>query len=460
LTISRVPAQQRHYVQTLNHSFINITERDRYELGVPLENKEYELAKLHPGANGLFDFIALKTELDAALAAPIEFHEVFLPAAANAQARLIKWDRSYYWNDNRTNILPRGNVGQTTLLHHKENACFSKTLIGDVFGSWVDNNTVQADGHYELKNNYWWQKDNIQHYNTAREFNLLNREERPDGGLIHYTYDAPYFLTLTQVRDALGNRTQAVIDYHVIAPHRITDLNDNQSDAMYDPLGVVVVSTIHGDILGSGGAPSPYGNDRIDTYNEQADASFATILSEPTRFLQNVSQYHFYELDTWAKSNTPPRSLDLVREEFVHDGRGGGAVNSPIQVTVIYSDGFGRELQTRQKVENGPAIKRDSTGAVVLDPQGRPEEEDSEERWLASGHTVYNNKQLTVRQYEPFYSTTADFESDAELQAYGVSTHTHYDAVGREQRVDMPNGTFTKVETTPWKYATMIRTIP
>jgi len=209
-----VPAQQRHYVQTLNHSFINITERDRYELGVPLENKEYELAKLHPGANGLFDFIALKTELDAALAAPIEFHEVFLPAAANAQARLIKWDRSYYWNDNRTNILPRGNVGQTTLLHHKENACFSKTLIGDVFGSWVDNNTVQADGHYELKNNYWWQKDNIQHYNTAREFNLLNREERPDGGLIHYTYDAPYFLTLTQVRDALGNRTQAVIDYH------------------------------------------------------------------------------------------------------------------------------------------------------------------------------------------------------------------------------------------------------
>ena len=90
MTISRVPAQQRHYVQTLNHSFINITERDRYELGVPLENKEYELAKLHPGANGLFDFIALKTELDAALAAPIEFHEVFLPAAANAQARLIK----------------------------------------------------------------------------------------------------------------------------------------------------------------------------------------------------------------------------------------------------------------------------------------------------------------------------------------------------------------------------------
>jgi RHS repeat-associated protein len=448
---SAASTQQRYYVQADSRTFLNIDMADRYQAGVALDHKQFEVEGLRPQANALFDFGTLRISLNTAMSAPLDFHEPFQPAAAYGQARLVQWQRSHYWNDDRSAAAPHGQAGRTILLHHQEDACFSEGLIGDVFGGLVVPSMLQNDGGYSLQNGYWWQKKINLHYLPAHAFHLLSVEERPNGNFTRYTYDMPYYLALTQVRDALGNSTRADIDYYTIAPFRITDPNENQSEVKYDPLGMIVISTVHGRILGPGGAPAPFGNDAIDTYVAQPDEGFAAIVAEPGRFVQNVGRFYWYELDTWATLGVPPRSIEVVREALVHDGRSSAMAESRVQILVTYHDGFGRPLQSKQKVEGGPAVRRDPTGAVMVDLEGRPQEAHSDERWLVSGHTVYNNKQLPVRQYEPFYSATSGFESDAQLQSFGVNTLTTYDAMGRERRIDLPNGTLSRVEILPWE---------
>ena len=45
-------------------------------------------------------------------------------------------------------------------------------------------------------------------------------------------------------------------------------------------------------------------------------------------------------------------------------------------------------------------------------------------RWVGSGWTIFNNKGKPVRQYEPFFSASFDFEFDA---IHGVSPTSVYD---------------------------------
>jgi RHS repeat-associated protein len=455
-TISdRALAQQLYYINASCNEYIKIDETDRYEVGLPFENREFELSDISPGETGIFSLDEVKTGIDAALESPLDFNETFAPVSSSPQARIIAWNRIYFWNNGMTEPLSLGRVGAKTLLHHEESACFNAALISDIFNARIDPDSL-SDFYYEFKDGYWWQLGPVLHYHSADGFYNFSLEVSADGGETQYTYDEPYFLTLTEIRDALGNRTSAEIDYNVVAPFLITDPNDNISEVLYDPLGAVMVSTSQGSILGPLDSPEIYGNDRLTEYTLQPDSDFSAILAEPSRFLQNAGQFVYYELNSWSESEPgqPLRSIFLVREENVHDGAGGGALDSRIRISVSYADGFGRALQSKQKVEPGLVIRRDDSGAVVLDSDGRPEEEHSDERWLVSGHTVYNNKQQPVRQYEPFFSSTPLFEPDSELRHYGVSDHLRYDSIGRMIRQDLPNGTFSRIETTPWEIRT------
>ena len=85
---------------------------------------------------------------------------------------------------------------------------------------------------------------------------------------------------------------------------------------------------------------------------------------------------------------------------------------SKIQVNFSYSDGLGREIQRKIQAEAGPL---DLVGrrAPIVDP-----------RWLGSGWTILNNKGKPVRQYEPFFSATHDFEFANKV---GVTSTLFYD---------------------------------
>jgi hypothetical protein len=131
-------------------------------------------------------------------------------------------------------------------------------------------------------------------------------------------------------------------------------------------------------------------------------------------------------------------------------GAGGGAASGPLEVRVRYLGGFGRVLQEKVRVEAGPAIQRDASGAVIVDAGGRPVLAPATERWQVSGHVVYDAKGQPGRVYEPYFSPSAAYEGDAVLARFGVSTLTTYDAVGRAVRVDLPNGTYAMTAHEAW----------
>ena len=90
-------------------------------------------------------------------------------------------------------------------------------------------------------------------------------------------------------------------------------------------------------------------------------------------------------------------------------------------LTFLYSDGFGRESQRKFQAEP--------------DASGAP-------RWVGTGWTIYNNKGQPVRQFEPFFSATHNFEFDLR---HGVSPYLFYDPLGRVVATLKPDHSWEKV---------------
>ena len=88
-------------------------------------------------------------------------------------------------------------------------------------------------------------------------------------------------------------------------------------------------------------------------------------------------------------------------------------------------------------------------GAVLVKKtQAEPAQGSTELRWIASGKTILNNKGKPVKQYEPYFSLSAHkFEEPLEV---GVTTVMFYDSAGRLIRTEMPDGTFSRIEFSPW----------
>ncbi|MCU7808864.1 MAG: hypothetical protein KZQ73_13490, partial [Candidatus Thiodiazotropha sp. (ex Semelilucina semeliformis)] len=316
------PLQQAFHLSCSQVNLIHLDEKGRYQLGIPIEERAYEIRHLTTTGDRIFGYEEILTGIDTALTTPLAFHESYAPDSSGVpQARLVNWDQSYYWNDDRDAPLALGSLGQRVLIHHEESACFSSDWMTAVYGGLVNNNLLQTDGLYHLRDDYWWQQDPINHYLDLDGFYLVSHEQQADGSLIHYQYD-PYSLVLQQITDSLGNRVNCEIDYHLLTPKKITDFNDNFSEVLHDPLGVIIATSNRGQIVDAADTLQPYGNGLIAHHTLHTDASFDNFLSNPSKYLQELSQRFHYELDSWEVHNQPTRSITLVREDFLHDGRG------------------------------------------------------------------------------------------------------------------------------------------
>ena len=441
-------AQRKTLISATKQSFLNISNGARNELAIPYEAQDFQLCGITPPRDGVLTWESLRQSLDTALQAPLAFDQDF---TSGVQAKLMRWSRTYYWRDSADVALPLGEAGNPVLLHHVENANFTPAWAASTWGARVNANLLQNDAGCVLKDGYWWQPGETWIWSPAACFFQLSQLQRTQAQATTFTYDGD-FVQITQIQDAIGNVTRAEIDYNLPAPFRIVDPNNNTSEILYDPLGVTVVSTIYGQMLDANGKPQSYGNDPLANYASQPNPTVDAILAHPAAFVQNASQFTFYELDTWTTQAIPPRSVKLVRELYAHDGTGGTSpIPSRVQVAITYSDGFRNPLQTKVLAENGPALQRDSSGHLVLDANGLPVEGPPGPRWITNGHTVFNHKQLPVRQYEPYFSVTALYEPEDVLAHFGVFREYRYDPLNRQIREDFPNGTFSRTQYFSWE---------
>ncbi len=291
------------------------------------------------------------------------------------------------------------------------------------------------------------------------------------------TYDT-YNLLMVETRDALGNVVTVKTeddqhnvairnDYRVLQPDWVTDPNRNRIRVVFDALGLVVVMAVMGKPPTRGRAAE---GDELDTFTDgDADPTLVTLqnfVNDPRGqaqgLLKGATTRIIYDLDRFTRCGQPPFAATLARETHVSDLSAGA--QSKIQLSFLYSDGFGREIQSKIQAEAGDAPQRDAAlstasgdtqpGGLQRDVAGTIVLANTAPRWVGTGRTVFNNKGKPIKKYEPFFSSTHLYELEPDMTDTGVTPILFYDPAERVVATLHPNHTYDKVVFDPWQQTT------
>lgn len=430
--------QQKLHVTCATQSYVNQADPKSYLLGVLTESQSYEITTLMPPPGKMFSFETLSQAIDAAL-------DSLSPSnPSSAEAKLLGWERLYYAPiaASGSAVLPLGKVALPLLLAEHHVAEFLQDQVAAAFQDTPLKGQALTDklqaGYYQLDTtcNYWWNPGLTEIYNGADQFYMPKATKDPAGNKTQYTYDTHHLL-LTEVRDALNNTVQAqAIDYQHLHPMQLVDANGNTSEVKLDPLGRVIYTSHYGHEAGKS-----QGFARLSEAPTAIPSGLQDILKEPGKYLGNAQSYFYYDPFAWQKRQEPVWSLALVAEQYP-DSTG----TNPIQIHLRYNDGLGRDLCSKSKVEPGDAFLYDAKIDRIT--YGK-----TQNRWLTTGRTIYNNKGKAVKQYEPYYIDTPAYVRNAILDTFGVSPTLYYDPLGRLTKVLTAKGFWVRHTCTPWEEA-------
>jgi RHS repeat-associated protein len=458
--------------------------------GMLCETCSFELTGYTPtGPAGRFQFSDLVApDPDA----PGRLRHVFLnefafeQTATGARARrLIEQTRTLFRSDALTGLLPLGQLESLGLSGESYKLAFTPSLIAQVFqrplsgapaesllpdpsavlggqggdrGGYVPTQMLKADGRFPASdpNDRWWIGSGrtffsedpadpapIELTNARQHFFIGRRYRDAFGQDTTVRFDSLDLLTV-ETRDPLGNLvTVEANDYRILQPSLMSDANRNRIAVAFDALGQVAGTAVMGKPL-----PAAIEGDSLESFLPdltlaQIDSFFAA--ADPTAgapaLLQNASTRIVYDLDRFSRTRKanpddpalwlPPCSAMLARETHASDPLPPEGLK--IQLNFFYSDGFGREIQTKLSAEPGPVVD----GGAVVAP-----------RWVGSGWTIFNNKGEAIRRYEPFFSGTHQFEFGVQR---GVSPVLFYDPIGRVVATLQPNHSYLKVVFDSWQ---------
>jgi RHS repeat-associated protein len=378
--------------------------------------------------------------------------------------RLIEHARTLYRKNDLTSSLPLGQSDSLALPYESYTLAFTPGLLKAVY---VDSNKLAAgevDGVLAAEGGYvhsagdancWIPSGQVffhadlqatpaqESVFAAQHFWLPQRFRDPFQHDSFVRYDA-YNLLVLETEDALQNTVTAGTrdsqgavtngnDYRLLQPALLTDPNGNQSTVAFDVLGLVAGTAV----MGKNGEGDTLQGFVADVSQAQLEAFFADPRGQAAALLGKATTRILYDVERYLRSGDaaqPTFAATLARERHVSNLQPGEV--SPVQVSLGYADGFGRAIQTKVQAEPGPVI----AGGPVVTP-----------RWVGSGWTIFNNKGKPVRQYEPFFSATHDFEF---ANTVGVSATLFYDPVGRVVATLHPNHTYEKVVFDPWRQVT------
>jgi RHS repeat-associated protein len=459
--------QTQTLVTYTDNRFTNpVLEQDAYRIPLPFETRTYELTghgyseSCRPGLAE-----ALK---DVTRAVLLEYQE---QPSGSLQKRLIEHVRTLYRKDDLSAPLPPGRLESMALPYQNYKQAFTPGLLAQVYEERVMEEMLLEGGyvHSEHDDNWWIPSGRVlyapgehdsshQELAFAREhFFLPYRFEDPFSNTAVVVYDR-YNLLATLSRDALGNEVRAEHDYRVLQPKAVLDPNHNRSEAAFDTLGMLVGTAIQGKVQAeqseSGDSLAGFVADLSD---EQLHAFVRSPKEVALQLLNTATMRIIYDLDRFKNDGQPVFAATLARE--LHVNAPGGA-ESPVQVSFVYSDGFGRDAQTKIQAELGDApLRADNSanpeipGTLILEA-GKLVLAPANPRWVGKGRTIYNNKGKPIKQYEPFFSSTHLYESEPEMAMTGVTPILFYDPIERVITTLHPNHTYEKVVFDPWQQAT------
>ncbi|MDR6413494.1 RHS repeat-associated protein [Pseudarthrobacter sulfonivorans] len=376
------------------------------------------------------------------------------PLAAGLTSRLVSRQRIQFAVETDPHTArPFGQAGPLGIVHQSFTLAMPQTLVNQVYGNRIAASDLRAAG-YVWAGSAWWLPSGTVRYtppNTSapaavadfarKHFFLPRRFVDPfaaAAGLEHgvsVEYDLHDLLVVETV-DALSNRITAGeravsderlsrrLDYRTLAASLITDPNRNRTAVVRDALGRVSATAVMGK-------PEDDTQDRavaVDTDpNESVLAAFwADPQGQAAALLGSATTRFVYDTDAYMRTRTqsdpqPCWIAALARERHVEIA----GAPSPVQLSISFHGSTGQEIQNKMPAE-----------PEVLPGGGR-----GPSRWVTTGWVVLNNKGKPVRQYEPFFSGTNEFEFAAKA---GVSPVLLYDPLGRLVATLHPHHVFHK----------------
>jgi RHS repeat-associated protein len=438
------PEQGQTLVTLTEHAYTNpVFDPDAYRTPSPAELKTYQLTA--PALNRADLLTFAQVEAHAASATEISYE--IEPTTGQAQKRLVERARSIYQKNDLSALLPAGQQESLALPGESYKLALTERLL-DVFGAKASPaelrqilarrdagyRDVDGDGPFWVSSGrvfYAPDPEDDELDFALRRFFLPHRYVDPFGHATIVGYDGVFNLAPIMTRDAAGNETHVELDYRVMQPRRLIDPNGNRSEARFDALGMLAGTAVMGK------ADGPVEGDWFDDFftDLSPNAIKRYFDAESPRELAVVhlgtaTTRILYDLDC-----VPVCAASIARETHVSDLA--PDQKTRVQLHFVYSDGFGREAQTKIQAEPGP-LDLDDPDSPVVDP-----------RWVATGAKIYNNKGKPVRQYEPFFSATPQFG----IETWGVSNVLFYDPIERVVATLHPNHTFEKVVFDAWKQA-------
>ncbi len=413
--------QEKLWVKYNEASFTNEDDNDNfYRIGVQYQTLSYEIYGLSFSNNTRFTASVLN---DINHATVINFEDSY--SGTGFKKRLIAHAKQFFYNEDCTAALTTnlGDIASHALPYETKTLAYTTGLLTKI----KDENEISQDtyhnnplnsanlgnlltattGGFELDSGKYWQISGRQTFDINNYFLPLKNID-PFGNETTIDYDS-YKLLPDKITDPLNNETIVWNNYRVLQPWKIQDINLNYTAVDFDELGLVTATAIMGkEISGD------YEGDDI---------------SDPTIEMD-------YDLHNWT-NNQEPVYVHVKARETHKDA------NSNWLESYTYSNGLGQEIQTKVQAEDGLAWQ--------LDANDEPEQVNSTDRWTATGRTILNNKGKVVKQYEPWFSTTHEYEDEDALTEYGVTPLMHYDPLGRPIKTELPDGTTTRVEFTAWK---------
>ena len=446
--------------------------RDHYRLRQPCEVTTYELKGLNPKTEDVYFTLdelrryrlSERYQLTGDMVKTLPYHHMWKEGDPRSK-RLVEQVRTLYFDANLTDPLRFGDLNHLGIVFEQYQLALTDDLLNAILADKltpeikdiVTNKQISGYlsgttlvGRFQGENTagqYWicsgtagFEPDAPQH------FYLPERYTDPFGNTTTLEYD-PRDLFIASSKDAKDNvmRVEA-FDFRVLAPRRLKDINENVSEVVFDGLGLPTAMAVKGK--GTDG-------DNLDGFTDALANPKSTTLkaffvekppdeAQARAWLGNATARHVYYFgefeETLSDGKTvvrwgrhPACACGIVRERHVASLQAGEV--SPIQTAFEYSDGMGTVL-----VKKGQAEPK--TGETKL-------------QWIASGKTILNNKGKPVKQYEPYFSLTEHRFDETEAEAeIGVTPVMYYDAPGRLVRTEMPDGSFSRVEFSPWHVTT------
>ncbi|KAK4169648.1 virulence plasmid 65kDa B protein-domain-containing protein [Cladorrhinum sp. PSN259] len=475
-----------------------------YRLPVNCEMRGYELTGVDPAgtASTAFTFEQFSDTNFALLDSAEEIPYDASPTLAAPQKRILGVKRILYRSDNLSVFLPLQQLGVTGLAGQTYSLAFTKAMFDAAYqkdgmpllaipdgiltstsgdgGGYISTAMLRASGLMPQEDKYdgYWtlsartffslSPDPVVEVGEARaHFFRVRQTQDVFGVTSSVTFDS-YDLLVSETRDHAGNVVTAgerddvsgaVIkpgnDYRVLKCHTLTDINGNRAAVVFDALGAVVGGALMGK-LSDERAGKRVGDDLTGFVADLPEQTMLDHLRDPIAnardILKGSATRSIYDLFAFARtrnSDNPQPAVTYTMSRNTHEADLTPGQEPEIYHAFHYSDGLGRLIQSKQQTKPGPVASRGPDGRIIVDPDGQPvpTEQPVDPRWVSSGWVIYNNKQLRVAEFEPFFTDLHTFEFDTRA---GVSPVYFYDAASRPVAVLSPNNSYVKSLFSAW----------